>query len=551
MSNITKNLNIYKDVTSLIGMRSWGKEDLIVPYRQLNGTKVGSPTVDENCVVTNFSNSRYIYTTPFTFNDTTDTFKVDTYVKLSSLSVYTFIFTASSTSRGAATQDSMWKINSSNGNQTGGNFATNRWYHLVLEQTGDSSVLYVDGQAIINAGKCFNSGDYINFGKSNWEPFYNGFIDFSRTSIQINGEEVWRGTKGLSQISRNDMQNYVLDGIATQPVVGDSKAVIDFSNVKLPWKFEHSDKMQTSRFAIAPLGTTVTQPKCVKDVNGTIIGSPTITEDFVVSGFSISNYIQAIPPAFSSANNWEIKLKARTSNTTSPQIIYHARAGNDNNNRCGIMVVFEEGKFHLLLSSNNSTWDIGNVLGNTYLANTDYYIKVSFNGSKYELKYSTDDINYTTTISITSSKKVYNSLHYANIGSRPDTTAPLIGSIDLKECYVKLDSVEVWSGTKWVATEEMETLQGCIRYYYGEGAYVTTPPRDSTQYYNIYAVNGDEGVVLDSTYYHEGTMVYNRPIVTGGEIPQFENEWYLGEYRVDTGEEGYIYIPIDKPDTAV
>lgn len=56
---------------------------------------------------------------------------------------------------------------------------------------------------------------------------------------------------------------------------------------------------------------------------------------------------------------------------------------------------------------------------------------------------------------------------------------------------------------------------------------------------------------MDSTYYHEGTMVYNRPIVTGGEIPQFENEWYLGEYRVDTGEEGYIFVPIDKPNTAV
>lgn len=447
-----------KMLTSRFAIAPYGTTVTQPKYvKELNGTIIGSPTVDENHVVTNFSNSQYISTTPFTFNDATDTFKVDTYVKLSSLPSYTFIFTASSTSRGAATQSSTWKTNSSNGNQTGGSVATNRWYHLVLEQTGNSSVLYVDGQAIINAGKCFNSGDYINFGKSNWEPFYNGFIDFSQTSIQINGEEVWSGTKWVDRV-----------------------------------------------------------------LNVNKVGSPTVDEDFIASGFNKSSWLN-IPYEFpTSYNRLEFfsKFNTGTLGSAAYPIICQTGANKD------IFINGADKKIAVFDGANVYT-------GTTTLQNnTNYMLKATVESGVTKVY-----INDTLELSV--STNIFNVSKFS-LGVCPVITSIIFsGSIDLKETYLKVNDTEVYRGVEDLGTE---TLSGCVRYYFGYKPNATTPPEDSSNTYNIYAVNGDEGIVLDSKWYYSGGLT-TRPVLGDGPIPDFEKEWYLGEYRVETGEEGSPYSP--------
>lgn len=560
MSNITKNLNIYKDVTNLIGARSFGKEDLVVPYRQLIATVVGSPKIGSDFVARGFTSGSYIRVpnnTIYTKFEMVIKFKTPITLPSDFQGITGQITNNKTTPQieynTDGTVDCLVTTSTSSdwyGADVKFNTSLNTWYWVkYIWNNGVAELLYsTNGIDYTSAGTytvpSINWSEAMAIGKDTGNSF-TGFIDLNECYIKVDDVEIWRGVKITTTISRNDMQNYVLDGIKMQPVVGDSKAVIDFSNVKLPWKFEYKDKMQTSRFAIAPLGTTVTQPRYAPSINATKVGNVQISEDFIASGFSSSNYLKIPSQSFGNANNWEILFKVTTgSNTAADQKVFHACSGTGFAGRYGFGFNIVDNRLAFFVSSNNSSWLFDLTGSYRVLPNTTYYIKASFSGTQYKLSYSLDNVTFIDDIIYDSTSKVYSSLPnaYISVYSTSGFIEYWLGTMDLNECYIKINDEEVWRGGEWVATEEMETLQGCVRYYFGHKPDATTPPEDSSNTYNIYAVNGDEGVVLDSKWYDYGGLT-TRPVLGDGPVPAFENEWYLGEYRVDTGEEGSPYSP--------
>ena len=171
----------------------------------------------------------------------------------------------------------------------------------------------------------------------------------------------------------------------------------------------------------------------------TKVGTPTITSDGIASGFSNSNYLRIVNNIGTSYNTFTLKLKIRTGSLGAS---YNFFGGNSNH----IALATYDNKWDLYLGS-GSSWDILNdgKSVNTVSSYTDYFMMLVFDGSKYSLKVSTDDINYTDVITVNSLTKMAFPANFA-FGYAFGTA--FSGQFDLKQFSITVDGVEVFSGNK-------------------------------------------------------------------------------------------------------
>lgn len=194
--------------------------------------------------------------------------------------------------------------------------------------------------------------------------------------------------------------------------------------------------------AIETLQDDVERIQLAKSPDLTIIGNVTI-DSGNVSGFSAVNYLQ-FPFVWNfNSYHWGLKLGFVTgADVTTQQNILDSVYG--------VALAIHNGKFVLAISSNGTTWDIGNVTG-TYdvQPNTSYSLKLEWNGTDYTLSYSLDETNYTTDITINSS-----TVHHATqefVGASPnlwgaDTAHPFAGTLNLNDWELTVNSLVVWTG---------------------------------------------------------------------------------------------------------
>ena len=171
----------------------------------------------------------------------------------------------------------------------------------------------------------------------------------------------------------------------------------------------------------------------------TVVGSPTITDDGIASGFSNSNGIFS-GLSITSHSTLDISFKF-----TSPSTLV-----SDNrrivkflpNN--SFMCCLENSKLRIWLG-NGSSWFIeGNVVTSSITTNTEYNIEIKFTGNAYEVY-----INNILTYTITSTTQISQSITNVYIGYDAGLTANYFaGSIDLKQFSITVDGKEVFSGSK-------------------------------------------------------------------------------------------------------
>lgn len=191
--------------------------------------------------------------------------------------------------------------------------------------------------------------------------------------------------------------------------------------------------------------------------NFTVVGSPTFSggvDDYTVSNFSTSNYLKL--QEFSPANNsWEMVIKFNSGttgstyqsylNTTTPyQSICITREANK---KIGIGSFANAGSTtHFSLYGTTLTND-----------NTDYWVKLIYNpASGYALYLSTDG----TTYNLENSNTITTAIAQGQLlilgcdmgGSAMQN--PVNGSIDLSECYIKINGETWWTGLKRVGADE-------------------------------------------------------------------------------------------------
>lgn len=173
----------------------------------------------------------------------------------------------------------------------------------------------------------------------------------------------------------------------------------------------------------------------------------------ILSGFSTTNYVYvgSSTTTFNPGSNpWEVCIKFTTgSDVTTDQ--YIIVSGNISNYGT-VDLNLNSSKFKLCASSNGTSGNIADHVAGTYivLANTTYWVKMTFDGSKYVLSYSLDGENFTTDITVTNSTVAIQNRCFI-LGTDYASSAyvsPFLGSIDLTQCYIKIAGEYWWKGIR-------------------------------------------------------------------------------------------------------
>lgn len=223
--------------------------------------------------------------------------------------------------------------------------------------------------------------------------------------IKINGEYLWKAVWGGPL--RGNLVNYLDDGSATT-----LDAYLAGSN--------YHGKLN----------------------NGEVFGETNITSTGVVTNFDANNYIKLFDKFNPENNSWEIMFKCYCTTNSVNQYCIGSTNGDN-----GVLIDFtSSGVVNLWLSSNGSTWDIAsNIHTNnvSYPLNSDFYVRLTFDGSQYVLEESLDKETWTTASLVTSSTPIHPCVFY--IGAAWDkATAYLRGKIDLSESYIKINNTIWW-----------------------------------------------------------------------------------------------------------
>lgn len=186
-----------------------------------------------------------------------------------------------------------------------------------------------------------------------------------------------------------------------------------------------------------------------ESINVTTVGNPSISDDYIVSDFSTSSYVSLSNMNIDTTQSWEINLCF----TTKTNISTRQKVLGANVDHKFATVWFRYNKLYgEIPSTDGSSWDIAseNTAYYTISTNTKYYVKMTFDGNnEYEFLVSTDNNNWTTIWTVTSTKKMYNPNNYTIwLGQDSITSLYLRGDIDLKECYIKSNNNIVWQGVE-------------------------------------------------------------------------------------------------------
>lgn len=182
------------------------------------------------------------------------------------------------------------------------------------------------------------------------------------------------------------------------------------------------------------------------NISGTSI---TVNDEGIASGFASGNLLTTNKSISFGSNKWEFKTKFRlTANNADSRLIGSAGGSFVYSPMLGIV----NNKFAVWLSTNNTSWDLAGGFPNpqgtvTLQNNTDYYVKFGWNKTQYYVQYSIDNVTYITDWTLASTTPVYEIYTLIPLGSNITSNYPLIGTMDLKETYIKVNDKIVWDCT--------------------------------------------------------------------------------------------------------
>lgn len=180
----------------------------------------------------------------------------------------------------------------------------------------------------------------------------------------------------------------------------------------------------------------------------TVVGNPTITEDGIASGFTRNDYVKANYTSISST--WEIYAKIKTSQSFSEnQCILACSTDNEN---ISLLLRIEGNRTVLLAINYNSETNWGSLDRSTLTlnTNTDYFVHIKYDGSKYYLDFSLDKTNWTNYVTLDYAVELNPFTNFTLGFYVPGLPAIFSGQIDLKELSVIVDDNEVLSGLRQV-----------------------------------------------------------------------------------------------------
>lgn len=199
--------------------------------------------------------------------------------------------------------------------------------------------------------------------------------------------------------------------------------------------------------------------------NVSLVGAP-VVDNGVISGFSTSNYVK-LPQIFNpGSSTWEIVIPFSVDNFDTEQSIFMSCIEGSNPNRYLLLAVEPNtGEIRCYYNYEQTNWQTTGSFGaeNTISAGKKYWVKVEYDGTHLKGSLSTDGDDYTLCLNeeiAVPATASTNNITTLGLYAANEKTMPLNGSIDLKECYIKIDNELWWSG----ATTATKNPNGHIFY---------------------------------------------------------------------------------------
>lgn len=245
----------------------------------------------------------------------------------------------------------------------------------------------------------------------------NGYYDYVDVIIPT------KDTKDINvEMQEYDGLKYTLNN---QGGVGTS--IIDFSETVLPWKFEMNNYLARTRYCWKPYREEPYQVEILKQVptNYNIVGTPTFNEN-VVSGFSNSNYLTLNNSLVSKNATYVFKVTFPSSMSVSQCIFEQDYFAN----------IEFRGNTQDLRAWNWQNSQYEKIMDITF--GKTYWFKMVINGSVKTYSYSEDGQDYIEAYVMNDNATNTTTTNFF-IGVTSRRGNIFQGSIDLSECYVKLN----------------------------------------------------------------------------------------------------------------
>lgn len=182
----------------------------------------------------------------------------------------------------------------------------------------------------------------------------------------------------------------------------------------------------------------------------TVVGSPTITDEGIASGFSRSDYLKITDNISLGSGKWKIEFEFLFINTGNNQAIF---SGKDNAYAPLIYVNSKQSAINI--PSSNGTWGVQSKEQTTsyqFSDNIKYKGYLEFTGTKYNLAFkSENESSYTVTNTVTSNTLCLEGTGSFNlcIGSNPAQADRYVGGqINIKQFSITVGDKEVFNGNK-------------------------------------------------------------------------------------------------------
>ena len=222
------------------------------------------------------------------------------------------------------------------------------------------------------------------------------------------------------QCSAAQIADLIVNGIQFQALTSEDKKIIGAINEVLA----KVDDLELFKFP-----------------NATIIGAPTINNG-QISGFSQTSYLQFPFLMDFQGRHFAINMEFTTAaDVTNQQNIFDSDFG--------LAFAIRSGKFVIAVSSNGTSWNIGEGVGtHTVLSNTTYRVQLAWDGTAYKLAYSVNGgESYTEDISLASTASPFPKQVYIGVGENYASVLNFFkGIINLNYASLYVADSLVWQG---------------------------------------------------------------------------------------------------------
>lgn len=401
----------------------------------LDSTKVGYWFDYDNLTICGFSASnyldyRYYFETPNTFEQVvkiktgtntttaqsiTSTSGAGAKQSLGTLQIYNNLLRLYSTQAGSTTNNSL--VNGVTSTLTV-SANTTYWikyhfdgveYKVDVSEDGISYENYISVESSLLVG--FNGTVGIGLDTyANNTPFL-GSIDLKECYIDINGTRWWNGTKSI-EVQKDKEYDYFIE-------------LENIHNITTP----HLDYY-----------------KYTTEVDANYVGQFAVCNNGVASYFQTTDSIDTIE-SFAPVENdtWEILFKVRTGTDVSAQ---QQIVGNKSISEAGVEFGISGGKFIWWIGTTTS-YNLAKGIKGTYdvLADTDYWVKVDYDGTAITLSYSVDGYDFRQDMQVLADVPIYGAVksfgcdNYGNANNWK-------GLIYFNESYININGERWWDMTK-------------------------------------------------------------------------------------------------------